>query len=89
MSAQYYRLLQPHLPENKTSAVLDVGCGMGFAMDALLKLGYQQVEGFDTDKNQITLAKNAGLAVRQVEDSLSFLQTQTGNKDLILFLVFL
>lgn len=86
MSAQYYRLLQPHLPENKTSAVLDVGCGMGFAMDALLKLGYQQVEGFDTDKNQITLAKNAGLAVRQVEDSLSFLQTQTGNKDLILCL---
>lgn len=59
---------------------------MGFAMDALLKLGYQQVEGFDTDKNQIALAQQAGLAARQVGNSLSFLQTQAGSKGLVLCL---
>lgn len=86
MTTHYHRVLQPHLPENKSSAVLDVGCGMGFAMEALLKLGYRQVEGFDTDKNQVAMAQKTGLAVRHVEDSLSFLQTQAKSKNLVICL---
>lgn len=86
MSAHYHRLLQPHLPENKNSAVQDVGCGMGFAMEALLKLGYRRVEGFDTDKNQVALAQKAGLAVRHIEDSVSFLRAQAKSNDLVLCL---
>lgn len=59
---------------------------MGFAMGALLKLGYRQVEGFDTDKNQVALAQKTGLAVRHIADSVSFLQAQANRKNLILCL---
>ena len=34
MSAFYRRVLGPHLPADKTVAVLDVGCGGGYALAA-------------------------------------------------------
>lgn len=86
MAAHHQRLLKPHLPLNPASAVLDVGCGMGFALESLRQLGYHQLEGFDTDKNQVSLAQKVGLPVVWAENALSFLADRTGSKDLILCL---
>ena len=86
MAAHHHRLLKPHLPLNPASAVLDVGCGMGFALESLRQLGYHRLEGFDTDKNQVALAQKAGLSVIWAEDPLSFLAERTRSKDLVLCL---
>jgi len=86
MAAHHHRLLKAHLPLNPASAVLDVGCGMGFALESLRQLGYHRLEGFDTDKNQVALAQKAGLPVMWAENPLSFLAERAGSKDLILCL---
>jgi SAM-dependent methyltransferase len=86
MSSHYQRILKAHLPSNPDSAVLDVGCGMGFALESLRQLGYLQLEGFDTDKNQVALAQKGGLPVVWAENPLSFLAERAGSKDLILCL---
>jgi len=86
MSSHHQRILKPHLPLNPDSAVLDVGCGMGFALESLRQLGYRHLEGFDTDKNQVALAQKGGLPVVWAENPLSFLAERAGSKDLILCL---
>lgn len=84
MSSHHQRILKPHLPLSPDSAVLDVGCGMGFALESLRQLGYRHLEGFDTDKNQVALAQKGGLPVVWAENPLSFLAEHAGSKDLIL-----
>jgi len=86
MSSHHQRILKPHLPLNPDSAVLDVGCGMGFALESLRQLGYRHLEGFDTDNNQVALAQKGGLPVVWAENPLSFLAERAGSKDLILCL---
>jgi len=66
--------------------LLDVGCGMGFALESLRQLGYRHLEGFDTDNNQVALAQKGGLPVVWAENPLSFLAERAGSKDLILCL---
>ena len=86
MSTHYQRLLAPYLPKNPEACILDVGCGMGFAIMALRHLGYQKLEGFDLDKNQVALAQKAGLPVMWTDGSLSLLQERAAAKDLVLCL---
>lgn len=86
MAAQYQRWLRPHLPKNHQAEILDVGCGMGFALEALRQTGYERLEGFDTDKNQVALAQEVGLPVRWAEEAESALRQNAGRKDLILCL---
>jgi cyclopropane fatty-acyl-phospholipid synthase-like methyltransferase len=40
-------------------AVLDVGCGRGGTAAAIYNLGYEQVSGFDIDRESISYAKSA------------------------------
>ena len=86
MSSHYQRILKPHLPLNPDSAVLYVGCGMGFALESLRQLRYLHLEGFDTHKNQVALAQKGGLPMVWVDNPLSFLAECAGSKDLILCL---
>ena len=86
MSSHHQRILKPHLPLNLDSAVLDVGCGMGFALESLRQLGYLHLEGFDTDKNQVALAQKGGLPMVWADNPLFFLAECAGSKDLILCL---
>ena len=86
MCYYYHRLLQGHLPKKRETKILDAGCGMGFAMSALQQWGYTNVEGFDTDKNQVALAKKASLSVWWAENAISFLQKKVGAVDLVLCL---
>lgn len=86
LATHYQRILKPYLPENPAADILDVGCGMGFAISALQDLGYQKLEGVDLDKNQVALAKKAGLPVKWTDNSLSFLKERVATKDLILCL---
>ena len=53
--------LKPLLPESKSASILEIGCGMGFAIAAIKSLGYLDVEGMDADKGQISASKALSL----------------------------
>jgi 2-polyprenyl-3-methyl-5-hydroxy-6-metoxy-1,4-benzoquinol methylase len=79
----YQRLLQPYLPQNKDAHILDVGCGMGFALQ---DLGFVCVEGIDLDQGQVKSCLEKQFKVNQVDDSVEFLSKKLGKYDLILAL---
>lgn len=84
MSRYLGTLLGPFLPSSKEGKVLDVGCGMGFAMTALHDLGFRSVSGIDIDPGQVAAAQKQGLDVEKVSDSIEFLNHHPGGYDLIL-----
>ncbi|MFM6748325.1 MAG: methyltransferase domain-containing protein [Dolichospermum sp.] len=79
-------LLSSFLPENKEIRILEVGCGMGFAMLALQDLGYSHIVGIDIDYGQVQSCVQKGLNVTCVEDSTSYLYSHVNEYDLIVVL---
>ena len=49
--------LAPLLPTDRKARILEIGCGMGFALGALQQLGYADIEGVDADGGQIAAAR--------------------------------
>jgi SAM-dependent methyltransferase len=75
MVADFSTLLSPYLPADKTAPILEIGCGMGFALAALKEAGYSNIAGFDSDAGQIMAARRRGLPADlvRVEDTKTFL----------------
>jgi len=70
-----YRLdLGVFLPEDKSSKILDLGCGSGYLLDLLLKSGYRNTSGVDISSDQVAFAAKNKLPV-VCEDALSFLRS--------------
>lgn len=88
MVALYSRLLGPFLPANRSAHVLDVGCGMGFALSTLKSLGFDHLEGFDCDEGQIQACQRVNLnaSLVPVEQTLAHLHARKASFDLILSL---
>lgn len=80
MAADFTALLKPHLPEDRSTPILEIGCGMGFALAGLQQAGYSNVTGFDSDPGQVEAALRRGLPAElvPVERTLSYL---TGRRD--------
>ena len=53
LASVYEGILASHLPAGKDSAVLDIGCGMGFALWYLQRKGYTNCSGIDIDRGQV------------------------------------
>jgi SAM-dependent methyltransferase len=73
------------LPDNKSASILEIGCGMGFAIAAIKALGYSDVEGMDADQGQASASKARGLPVEHVSISRTrkYLMGREGAKDII------
>ncbi|WYL98962.1 MAG: class I SAM-dependent methyltransferase [Gloeotrichia echinulata CP02] len=81
---QYFKgMLSQFLPPDKNIRILEVGCGMGFALLALQNLDYPFVEGIDIDKGQVQSCLNKNLNVTHVEDSVEYLKNFSHTYDLI------
>ena len=63
-----------YLPPEKDIDVLDIGCGMGFAMLAFKKFGYRKVLGIDIDQSQIDACLELGLDVEKISDLAAYLK---------------
>ena len=76
--------LRRHLPENKKSKILDIGCGDGNLVYWMQKMGYNEAAGVDISPEQI----NAGLSldVRNLYEGglLGFLNDKMDFFDLII-----
>jgi 2-polyprenyl-3-methyl-5-hydroxy-6-metoxy-1,4-benzoquinol methylase len=63
---QLEALIRRHVPPERDSRILDLGCGHGTALQCLGALGYRRAEGVDGSPEQIDLAHRLGLTnVRQ------------------------
>lgn len=66
MSSAFASKLSPLLNENRAARVLEIGCGMGFALAGLRRLGYTDCVGIDTSRGQIDSALRRGLKAMHV-----------------------
>lgn len=83
MISYYRRLLEPLVTLSKETAVLDVGCGMGFALLALQEMGAVRLSGVECDAGQVASCRSKGLEVSLTEDTTAFLTQQAASYDLI------
>lgn len=82
----YKDMLYKFIPVDNSSHILDVGCGMGFALITLQDIGYFNLTGIDIDEGQIDSCINKGLKAILVDDSINYLLTHKSSYDLILAL---
>jgi len=74
-----------HVPANRNSKILDLGCGDGSLVEKLSTQGYSNVMGIDTSTEQINIAISRGLGGVEVADALDFLRKGGANQwDVIL-----
>lgn len=71
------------LTVERTARVLDVGCGMGFCLIALSRLGFKQSSGVDISPSQVEAALRMGVAAVHVTDTEQYLHDNAGKFGLI------
>ena len=76
--------LQPLLTLPKDARILDVGCGFGFALGGLRKLGYSNVVGVEQSSQQAAVCRDAGFNVSVTSDTVAWLKEQANQYDGIL-----
>jgi 2-polyprenyl-3-methyl-5-hydroxy-6-metoxy-1,4-benzoquinol methylase len=81
-------VLGPYLPASRDAAIVDVACGIGYAVHMLRRRGYAQAYGVDISREQVDVAEARGLAVRHA-DAFEHLQGQRETCDAILALDFI
>ncbi len=79
-------MLSPLVSERKVGTVLDVGCGMGFALMGMRRLGFTAVCGLEMDQGQADSARKKGLSVDCPGNPLEFLETSSCRYSIILLL---
>lgn len=63
MRRGYKRLLSPVLGMDSQAAILDIGCGAGFAVSALLSEGFLNARGIDATSGLVEIARGRSLPV--------------------------
>jgi SAM-dependent methyltransferase len=79
----YEQILKPELGNQRKTDVLDVGCGMGYLIMALQKMGFENVSGIDTDQGQVAACRAKNLNVVHCEDSVQYLHQRASSFDMI------
>lgn len=86
MKSYYLGLFGAHLPAPQGKSLLDVGCGMGFALRAMREFGFDRVHGIDTSSEQIAACQRLGESCELVDDTRAYLSASSSRYDVILLL---
>lgn len=78
----YAKKYSMFLPKDKTAKILDIGCGPGFFLYFLKKMGYTNSLGIDISMEQVALAKSQGLDFK-LENMFEFLKNHKGEFEFI------
>lgn len=65
----------PHLPDDRTAPILDIGAGRGFVLDYLRHSGYTSLHGIDIDAECVAACADRH-SVELVEDTVGWLRGQ-------------
>ncbi len=81
---QYHTLIELHnlLPKNKTSKILELGCGMGRFLLALQDMGCTNLKGIDINPDFISIGKKEGIDLIQA-DCIEYLENTEEKYDVI------
>ena len=77
------RTVQPYLPPDKNSQILDVGCGYGGLVHCLSRLGYSHVTGVDLSAEMVELAHTLGISAVHQGDLVEVLRENLSTYALI------
>jgi len=72
------------LPESKSAKILDIGCGFGQTLRALLGMGYTNIYGVDISDEAVQHCRDSGLRVEKVTDLASYMEENRQAYDFIL-----
>lgn len=64
----FRRDVLPHLPADRASHILDLGCGQGQLVKLMLEHGYSKARGIDISPEQVQLAHSAGITTVELGD---------------------
>lgn len=85
----FRRHLLPHLPADRQSSILDLGCGYGQMLYTLSQHGYRHVTGIDSSPEQVAMSLQLGIAGAQQGDAVAYLRGNPAQFDVIFALDFL
>jgi len=69
-------IIRKHLPTNRGTEIVDLGCGHGTFVHLLKQAGYTRVRGVDVSAEQVDLAHQWGITEVEQSDILTFLAEQ-------------
>jgi 2-polyprenyl-3-methyl-5-hydroxy-6-metoxy-1,4-benzoquinol methylase len=81
------QVLGRHLPATRDAAIVDVACGIGYAVHMLRGDGYARAYGIDVSAEQVEVARSRGLPVEHA-DAFEHLRDRRDAFDAILALDF-
>ena len=74
------------LPADKSARIVDVGCGFGYALLAMKKLGYENISGLELSEQQAGQTRRNGLLVEVTGDTVRTLRDHPQAYDCVLLL---
>jgi 2-polyprenyl-3-methyl-5-hydroxy-6-metoxy-1,4-benzoquinol methylase len=90
VSTDYYSnyALPPYLvrvlPRDKSTKILDIGCGFGQTLNALAKRGYENLRGVDISDEAINRCRDLGLQVEKIDDLSDYMEEHRDEFDFII-----
>jgi len=79
-------ILEAVVPEDPEAEILDIGCGFGFALRALKKLGFNNITGVESSQNQAKRCLKAGFNVHVTENTIDWLKHNSDKYSFVLLL---
>src|SRR5438045_2041881 len=70
----YVRRYRRLLPLDRSTPILDIGCGTGGFLDALHSLGYRSIEGIDVSQSQLDAAAARGVTGVRLASAVEYLR---------------
>lgn len=82
----YFRqMIRRYLPSDRRAAILELGCGHGALLYALLQAGYTQARGVDGSAEQVEAAKRLGVTgITQADAMTALADTGTASVDVVI-----
>jgi 2-polyprenyl-3-methyl-5-hydroxy-6-metoxy-1,4-benzoquinol methylase len=82
-SAYYRANYLAQMPEDRSSRILVISCGPGYLVDVLIKAGYKNVLGIDSDPSKVEYGRKRGLPCEAAE-AFPFLTPKSEEFDVII-----
>ena len=69
-------IIRRHFPRDRSSRILDIGCGHGALLYFLGQEGYSNLQGVDGSGEQVELARQLGIAGVELADAQDYLRSR-------------